>query len=395
MAPDARDGRDDESATTEGVTPDVPWHLAARRLAGTASPAEEAALAAWTAGDPARAELIERLTAIWSASESALLSPHDAHDPGAGWSRVARRMSGLQLVSEPGPRPWSEVARATLTSPVQRFRMGAIGMAALAIVAVVTLAVTQVSDRRTLLIAERVATTAPGQRSTITFADGTRMTLAPATRVRYAADFGTPGAVREVLLDGEAYFEVAHDARRPFRVIAANAVTEDIGTRFAVRAYPEDSTVRVLVAEGAVALAVRSRDDSHKGKHGPAPDVPVLRGGTIGELDREGRTRVTAGVDPSEYLAWRDGRLVFGRAPLVAVAHELSRWYGVDVQVTDPVLAARHVSATVTETSIAAALDLIAPAVDARWARRANVYTLFTASATHNSSQPSLDPHNP
>src|SRR5436190_1648478 len=68
---------------------------------------------------------------------------------------------------------------------------------------------------------------------------------------RSAADYGTH---RDLYLDGEAYFQVAHDARRPLRVHTAASVTEDLGTAFAIRAYADQVATEVVVAEGRVAL---------------------------------------------------------------------------------------------------------------------------------------------
>ncbi len=77
-------------------------------------------------------------------------------------------------------------------------------------------------------------------------------------------------------LEGEGYFEVTHDARRPFRVHAGDALTEDLGTRFVVRAYPELAAVDVAVAEGVVSL----RRHPPRGTRGAgAGDSAVIRAG--------------------------------------------------------------------------------------------------------------------
>ena len=72
------------------------------------------------------------------------------------------------------------------------------------------------------------------------------------SRLRYPADFGA--TARDVELVGEGYFEVVHDSTRPFRVHAGGSVTEDLGTHFVVRAYPELRHVDVAVTEGLVSL---------------------------------------------------------------------------------------------------------------------------------------------
>src|SRR5206468_9531820 len=97
---------------------------------------------------------------------------------------------------------------------------------------------------------------------------------------RFPAQFGQ---VRDVYLDGEAFFEVAHDARRPFAVHTARAVARDLGTRFNVRAYRDAADVVVAVAEGAVALKSSQR---------LAADSVVLRQADVGRARPDGRLSV-------------------------------------------------------------------------------------------------------
>ena len=94
--------------------------------------------------------------------------------------------------------------------------------------------------------------TAAGEREAVTLVDGTRVTLAPTSRLQLPADYGQAG--REMTLEGEALFEVMHNAAHPFRVRSGRVVTEDIGTRFAVRAWDNGAAVQVAVVEGRVGV---------------------------------------------------------------------------------------------------------------------------------------------
>src|SRR4029078_10409651 len=96
----------------------------------------------------------------------------------------------------------------------------------------------------------------------------------------------------EVWSEAEAVFDVVHDERRPFFVFSGNAVTEDLGTRFGIRAYPGDRAVRVLVVQGRLALRPAGS--------GTATDAaPALLGARdVAELDAAGRTRVRRDVNP-------------------------------------------------------------------------------------------------
>src|SRR3982751_821192 len=88
---------------------------------------------------------------------------------------------------------------------------------------------------------------AVAQQTRVTLGDGTRVVLNAGSRLSYADDFGR--GTRDVVLDGEGYFDVVHDASRPFRVLARGSVAQDVGTRFVVRAYPEQRAVDVVVTD--------------------------------------------------------------------------------------------------------------------------------------------------
>ncbi|MBX6331495.1 MAG: FecR domain-containing protein, partial [Gemmatimonadaceae bacterium] len=199
----------------------------------------------------------------------------------------------------------------------------------------------------------RVYSTQRGQRATLDLPDGTRLFLGYASTIRIPADYGD--SLRDVYLEGEAYFDVAHDSTRPFRVHAGNTVARDLGTKFSVRAYPTDRHVEVAVSEGRVALADRARARSRAGTGraaapgatksdtGTVPRVPgpdyELGAGDVVTVDREGNAQIRRGADMRIYLAWTQDRTYFDNTPLREVAAELSRRYNVDVSVSDSSIA--------------------------------------------------------
>ncbi|MFL5614962.1 MAG: sigma-70 family RNA polymerase sigma factor [Gemmatimonadaceae bacterium] len=173
-------------------------------------------------------------------------------------------------------------------------------------------------------------------------------TLAPGSQLRVAADFGVDR--RSVYLDGLAYFDVLHDARRPFTVLAGNARALDLGTQFVVRAYAEDSAVQVGVRTGNVMLS----------------GVGQLRAGDVGQLQSNGRTRRWRGALNDPLLAWLDNRLVYRDAPLSHVLQDIHRWYDVEVRVAQPAIAALPFSGVLTEQSSGAVIDRVAATLGLR-----------------------------
>lgn len=209
-----------------------------------------------------------------------------------------------------------------------------------------------------------------GQTATVQLSDGSRVHLAPESRLVIATTYGD--SLRELTLEGEAEFDVHHDAARPFRVRTSTTLTEDIGTRFSVRAYRGETKVAVAVAEGAVTLARRSASSTH----GARPEGVLLRVGDLGTLDRQGTVAVSHGESMSRALAWTKNQLVFVKQPLPEVLATIARWYDLDIQVADQQVADHPVTAEFSTQSADEMLQALAVAVEATVERKGRYVTL-------------------
>jgi transmembrane sensor len=241
------------------------------------------------------------------------------------------------------------------------------------------------------IASRHVTTTADGQRAVITLPDSTRVVLAPASTLAYDASYGAGG--RDVSLVGQAYFEVVHDAARPFRVHMAHGTATDLGTRFEARVYAEDSAATVVVGEGAVVLeaagAVSGLGSGVEGASPTRPSVPpatesvVLRPGDLGRVGRDGHIATVHEVSAADYFAWTTGRLVFTDTPVPEALAALSRWYDLDLRLGDSTIATRHLTATFSGENANEMLQLLASTLGVRYARHGRVVTL---SADHTRS---------
>ena len=297
------------------------YPLLERYLAGEASAREAEIVRAWLAEDAAHAQLLADLRLI----------KHVANDTPPPTSVDA---AWMQAVKTLGLRRKPRVFRRLL-------------MVALAAAAVL---IAVIGGGRVLRRAPqwKEYATAPAQRMVIRLQDGTQVTIAPKSRVRYTADFGR--AHRDLYLDGEAYFQVAPDSQRPLRVHTAGSVTEDLGTAFVVTAYADQVATEVVVTEGRVSL---SRAET------TSPAV-VLGLRDLGRLDASGPATVRRGVDVDRYLAWTKGVLAFDGTPLSEVMPALERWYNVEIRLSDSALAARRLTATFQNEPIDLVLKRIA-----------------------------------
>jgi len=133
-----------------------------------------------------------------------------------------------------------------------------------------------------------------GHQAVITHGTHPASTLGPASHLRYQSDFA---AARDLYLDGEAYFQVARDTLRPFRVHTAHSVTEE-WHRVVVRAYADQVRPKSSVHEGRVALW---HADTGSAPRGPPPPALVLDARDLGRLDAGGSAGLRRGVNVDRY----------------------------------------------------------------------------------------------
>jgi transmembrane sensor len=358
------------------ATPD--WDALARFAAGE-SPADEARLVSgWLAEHPADAALLDRLGEVVRAgTASASAAVESEIDVEGALRRVrARRIEEARDADVLPFRAPERAVPARRQPRAWRSRWALGGLAAAAALAAVAVGLGRAGrDGATggtqVAAAERVLTTGVGARDSLTLADGTRIVLAPASRLVVAAGYGD--GRREVTLEGAAWFGVKHDAVRPFVVRAGNALVRDIGTAFVVRTDGAGAGgVSVSVTEGSVALGAA-------GAPAGAADGVVLAAGDRGEFRPDGQVVATRGGVTEDETAWTRGRLVYRAAPLDVVRADLRRWYGVELQVADSALAGRRLTATFEGDSLGTVLDIIATALGARVERAGNIATLRQA----------------
>ncbi len=148
--------------------------------------------------------------------------------------------------------------------------------------------------------------------------DGTRVWLNAASAISYPVRF--TGKERVVEMNGEAYFEVAKNARMPFKVkINDKNSVEVLGTHFNIKAYADENVISTTLLEGAVRMASDGKRSTLKPGQQALASVNQLSVKTIGET----------GI--SKVMAWKEGRFNFQDANLQEIMRQLSRWYGVEV----------------------------------------------------------------
>jgi len=151
--------------------------------------------------------------------------------------------------------------------------------------------------------------------------DGTNVWLNAASSLKYPLSFN--GKERKVELNGEAYFEVAHNQSKPFRVVTAHQVVEVLGTHFDINSYTDEPVTRTSLIEGSVSvtslgshakLVIRPGQQSIVSSALPASAIGVKN------------------IDIDEAVAWKNGYFMFDEESLESILRKIARWYDVDIQ---------------------------------------------------------------
>jgi ferric-dicitrate binding protein FerR (iron transport regulator) len=182
----------------------------------------------------------------------------------------------------------------------------------------------------------------------ITLSDGTKVWLSAHSQLRYRQTFD--GKTRDVALEGEAYFEVAHNSRQPFRVLAGDQTVVALGTSFNVRAYTGEADVTVTLVEGSVRVT-----DDRSGQAvilKPAQEATIAKNtGMVTVAD--GKSQQTEDVKPEpeietvhspvaiavgdadidRLMSWKTGRYVFNNMTFEDIAKMLEKGFKVTIHV--------------------------------------------------------------
>lgn len=172
-------------------------------------------------------------------------------------------------------------------------------------------------------VANHTVSTPKGGQYQLTLSDGTRIWLNAATSIRFPAVFSD--TIRSVELRGEAYFEVAHDAGRPFQVRSDGQLITVLGTRFNVAAYSDELSTRTTLLEGKVkVMTMRPQGEQRagEGKTLKPGQQSLLTGGLL----------QIANVDAENSVAWKNGYFRFDKADIHSVMRQIARWYDVEVE---------------------------------------------------------------
>ncbi len=154
--------------------------------------------------------------------------------------------------------------------------------------------------------------------------DGTKVWLNAASSITFPTQF--KGAERKVEIVGEAYFEVAKNANKPFKVKSKNQIIEVLGTHFNVNTYDDEAADKTTLLEGSVSVSKIAN-----GKVQTATSK-ILKPGQQATVNANQSQILVAIADEDEAIAWKNGYFKFNKADIQTIMRQVSRWYNVEVE---------------------------------------------------------------
>jgi transmembrane sensor len=202
---------------------------------------------------------------------------------------------------------------------------------------------------------------------TIILGDGTAIILKPQSVLRYPKTFAVD--TRDVLLTGEAFFEVARDASRPFLVHANEIVTKVLGTSFTIRNYANENNVIVQVNTGKVSVFRERESSPPVGGHSEEPDEAVLLKPNQQVVFERETMKMTKSLieNPGVLIPVAHQEFEFVDTPIKKVFAVIGKVYGVDIIYDEEVLADCYLNASLTDIPLHEKLKLICKGINATY----------------------------
>ena len=313
------------------------WRLLAKYVQGESTTEETQRLLNWAQEDPEHQRLLEKVRQAWETSGDV----YQAYRPDTqkAWRIIDEKTSESTVV----PLPVRSERRSS----------GALGWgwrvaAALAVAVGLVYLVMFLAPPGGWGLEE--ARTDLYETRQLELADGTTVWLNENTTLRYAEPFDD--SVRRVYLQGEAFFEVAHNERQPFLIESRGARTRVLGTSFNVRA-DSDSAVVVTVVTGTVMLSSQKNEQQRV----------VLQRDEQGRYRAEDQRVYQTSAIPDNTLAWQTHRMNFNNQSLAAVARVIEEVYKKRI-VIDPAIADLLLTAQFDDQPLGEVLEVIALTLD-------------------------------
>ena len=185
-----------------------------------------------------------------------------------------------------------------------------------------------------------------------TLPDGTVVTLNAGAVLSCPPKFS--GDFRNVTLEGQGWFEVAHDKAKPFIIASGNARIQVVGTSFFVNTRTLNNTKEIILASGKVKVYYENSPSK----------LSFLSPGDKAEFTADGNAIITTSNEDPNYLAWKTKHMVFSNTRLNEVVEVLIQVYHTNILISDNRLSDSRISATFDKQSLESVLNVLKATLD-------------------------------
>lgn len=176
----------------------------------------------------------------------------------------------------------------------------------------------QANVGRQLTIQYNTVSTPRGGQYQVVLSDGSKVWLNSASSLKFPTSF--LGKERNVELSGEAYFEIAHNKKQPFKVKVKEVEILVLGTHFNINSYNDEKTIKTTLLKGSVRETIVDKQQS-----------VTITPGQQAQVGKDKVIKVIDDVDIAQVIAWQSGLFEFNNSDLATIMRQISRWYDVDV----------------------------------------------------------------
>ena len=327
----------------------APYELIINGLDGVLSVEEQQELAYWRSLSPANEELYQQISLV--ANDIELLTVYQNLNPDASWNKFHSLLEGEEeapkIIPLKSKHQIAYLDKLKWILPI-----------AASFLLIVWFSIHQFSSKNKL----EIVSTALHQHKMITLSDGTKVLLNENTKVSYE-EYNYDQKRTFNLIEGEAFFNVVHNANKPFKVRIDNIEVKDIGTSFNIR--KEKKAIVVVVNSGVVSLANQTNGDKM-----------ILQANQKGIYNMASDNIASLANDEINYKAWTDKNLQFIKTPLTDVAKELEDTYGTQVRLEDNSLNTKTLTASFNNQPIDSVLNAIGLTLRIKIEKRGNIFHL-------------------
>jgi transmembrane sensor len=293
--------------TDQMMVNNIPWNSIVKNLKGQTTPEEQVILENWLNEDESHSQILAEIRNVCSLTSS--IPPYFYPDKEKAWQKIDRqtRNSGVKKN--------------------ERFNWLKYAAAVTLLLVSFTLFWTTQTDMQERFQQYSEIIAPAGQKTLVVLPDSSYVWLNSGSSLKYNGNFNVKD--REVVLTGEAFFDVKRNEAKNFRVQTGILSVQVYGTAFNVKNYEDDSYQEITVSEGMVGISDKTRE------------LKQLTPGQQAVLNKTTNKLTFSKADPEIVSSWKNNELKFDNTPFAEVVKYLERWYGVNIDI-DPSMLGKH-----------------------------------------------------